>query len=103
MPLIALLGARGLNLIVSLYLQICLVVDYERSDHHTSNLCVKLLLVILYLQEEVFLKEVYTKFVHLLLTEKYHLTYKFMKTECKLVRSILSVHCFREVNIFYSY
>lgn len=30
--------------------------------------------------------------------EKYHLTYKFVKTECKLVRSILGVHCFREVH-----
>ncbi|XP_058965337.2 tubulin polyglutamylase TTLL5 isoform X1 [Pocillopora verrucosa] len=30
--------------------------------------------------------------------EKYHLTYKFVKTECKLVRSILNVHCFREVH-----
>ncbi|XP_067031983.1 tubulin polyglutamylase TTLL5-like [Acropora muricata] len=31
-------------------------------------------------------------------TEKYHLTYKFVKTECKLVRSILGVHCFKEVH-----
>ena len=45
-------------------------------------------------------EEVYTNFVYFLLTEKYHLTYKFVKTECKLVRSILSVHCFREVNNF---
>ncbi|XP_068683988.1 tubulin polyglutamylase TTLL5-like [Montipora foliosa] len=30
--------------------------------------------------------------------EKYHLTYKFVKTECKLVRSILGVHCFKEVH-----
>lgn len=30
--------------------------------------------------------------------EKFHLTYKFVKTECKLVRSILNVHCFREVH-----
>ena len=35
-----------------------------------------------------------------IVTEKYHLTYKFVKTECKLVRSILGVHCFKEVSSF---
>ena len=38
-----------------------------------------------------------TKYPPFFSTEKYHLTYKFVKTECKLVRSILGVHCFREV------
>ncbi|EDO40146.1 predicted protein, partial [Nematostella vectensis] len=30
--------------------------------------------------------------------EKFHLSYKFVKTECKLVRSILNSHAFREVH-----
>jgi len=47
-----------------------------------------------------FIKRGLYKYAYFLLTEKYHLTYKFVKTECKLVRSILSVHCFREVKNF---
>ena len=37
--------------------------------------------------------------ISLIVSDKYHMAYKLVKTECKLVRSILNGHGFHEVSL----